>query len=230
MEELLLLNPSRRPSKRGKSRKHRTAAQKAATRKLVAMNRAHRGGSAKKRVKSRRRSAVVSYAANPAPRKRRHAVAKIRRRHYRRNPSSSPVGVVAQLKGAAIGATGALAINTMYNMLPLPASVTTGKMAYVGRAAFALALGVVTRKMLPGGMVGKMVQGSLTVTAHDALKDIVGGMLPTFAPKLGMYVSPAYHPAAYPSMRGTPAPALSEYLNTGMSGLNEFASTGNEIY
>lgn len=210
MEQLLLVNPSKR--KTHKRRKTRTAAQKAATRKLVALNRA------------RRAPARKTYASNPAPHKRRArrrvaaapltAVRRVHRRHtrkhtYRRNPSPRTMGgVIGMLKGGFQGGLGAVAVNTIYGKLPLPVMMKSGNMAYIGKAAFAIALGMFGRRLLPGNVAARMAEGSLAVTFHDAIVNIAGGMMPNLG--LG---DMGYYPGGYSAeipMMNTPAPQLGD--------------------
>jgi len=208
MEQLLLVNPSKR--KTPKRRKTRTAAQKAATRKLVALNRA------------RRAPARKTYASNPAPHKRRArraaspvaAVRRVHRRHtrkhtYTRNPAPrNMMGVMQMLKGGFQGGLGAVAINTIYAKVPLPTMLKTGNMSYVGKAAFAIALGLFGRKVLPGNVAARMAEGSLAVTFHDAIVNIAGGMMPSIG--LG---DMGYYPGGFNAempMMNTPAPQLGD--------------------
>lgn len=112
-------------------KKPRSAAQKAATRKLVALNKSRRSGGHKRRASAPRTRTVVM-TSNPAPRphkKRRstkraaHHAGRVLR--YRRNPAvrpSSGGGVVGLLKDASLGAAGSiavgLAVDKIIGMLP----------------------------------------------------------------------------------------------------------------
>jgi hypothetical protein len=142
-QTLFLFNPAPRPgekttrktsgsTKTMAKKKPRTAAQKAATRKLVAMNRARRGGhSAKHRpARSRTRTRTVLMTSNPAPRpSRKHRSTKRAAHHagrvlrYRRNPEARQSGgVVGLLKDAGMGAAGSsgvgYAVDKILAMLP----------------------------------------------------------------------------------------------------------------
>lgn len=252
MEEILLINPRRRKSAAKKGRKHRTAAQKAATRKLVALNRARRSGStsAPARKRRARRAAPAVYATNPIRRHRRRVHRATTRRHtYRRNPSAPRVNLMSLLKNGAMGGMGAVAVNTAYNWIPLPAMLKTGNMSYIARAALAVGLGLFGRKIMPGNMAARMAEGSLAVTFHDAITNIVSPMVPGM--KLGGYDSsmgfipggaalPGHMPMmtnpALQMMRHNAQGMASEYINSpsgiesmgemgeyiGMSGLGEY--------
>ena len=231
MEQLLLVNPSRRPKKR---RAGRSAAQKAATRRMLAANRARRSPVASTRTKRRRRVAkahpVAGYFPNPRRRRRRSVVSRVRhaakRRTYRRNPSSpSRVNVMGMLKGGFTGGMGAVAVNTAFNFLPLPAMMKTGNIAYVSKAALAIALGMFGRKLLPGSTAARMAEGSLAVTFHDAIVAIAGPMLPAL--RLGEvgYVGGGYAMDYMPNTSQA-APQLSEYINSGMG---EYQNMGEYV-
>ncbi len=198
MEQLMLINPRKR---RGGTRKHRTAAQRAATKRLVASNRARR------RTKTR---SVATYASNPAParRRRRHSIAKIMR-HRRKNPAGRSSGVINMAMGSFVGATGALVVGTVSNYLPLPASMQTPYMKAAVNGVLAIALGTFGGKLL-GRRAAQMAEGALTVTLHDVMKTALAGIIPM---NLGYY-SPAMIMGA--DNRGSlPAPAsqnLREYM------------------
>jgi hypothetical protein len=187
MAEILLLNPKGR-----KMAKRRTAAQKRATAKLVALNRARRGGvrrvarkaTATKRRTARRANPVAM--ANPAPRRRRRSArranpaAAVRRR--RRNPinlGGRAGGIMGPIKEAAIQGAGAVAFDIGYGYvspyLPASMAVVPGRVG-VGNAVKAL-ITVVAGQFLSKytkGLSRKAAVGALTIQARD----IVASMLP----------------------------------------------------
>lgn len=231
MEQLLLINPSPR-RKTAKRRTGRSAAQKAATRRMLAANRARRSPVASTRTKRRRRVAkshpVAGYFPNP---RRRRIASRVRhiakRRTYRRNPSSpSRVNIMGMLKGGFTGGMGAVAVNTAFNFLPLPAMMKTGNIAYVSKAALAIALGMFGRKLLPGSTAARMAEGSLAVTFHDAIVAIAGPMLPSL--RLGEvgYVGGGYAMDYMPNTSQA-APQLSEYINS--PGMGEYQNMGEYV-
>lgn len=225
MEELLLINPRRRKgATKRRAGGHRTAAQKRATAKLVAMNRARRAPA--RRARARHHSPAV-YAPNPI-RRRRHATRTVRsaaRRRYRRNPVPRTGNLMHLLTSSAQGAMGAIVINTAFNFVPLPAMLKTGSMQYVAKGALAVMLGMFVRNR----MVAEMVKGSLTVTMHDAIKDIAGTMIPGMP--LGYY-SGGQTIGYQPGVRAAPSPsALSEYINRpGMAGMAEMHEMSDYSY
>jgi len=211
MQQLLLINPS--PRKKGKvkkmARKHRTAAQKAATRRMVAANRDRRTGGHKRRK-------THAYASNPAPRKRRvsrrrhasHAVAHHRR--YRRNPSHRTGGMFGMFMPALQGAGGALAVDLVTGYLPLPLSIKVSPARHLIKGVLAIGLGMVMK----GSLGQNMAKGALTVALHDASKEAIQiaapsiqlGAEPTVADLQGIgYYNPAetgigYYPGGMAGM------------------------------
>lgn len=186
--QLLLLNPSTR--KRARSRKPRSAAQKAATRRMVAANRARRGARPVAKRRAKRRASPVFANPSPLRRRRRSVAAKVRRAHrkYKRNPIGLPKmsGIMHLLTNAAVGGAGAIGVDyTMAKVAGyLPASMNTkydtdGSMNY-SYAGIKLALAVATATVLPKVLPGRMKQyavkageGSLTVQAYDIMKHFV---------------------------------------------------------
>lgn len=193
MAQLLLINPKGRTKMA--TRKPRSAAQKAATRRMVAANKSRKGRRAavkhiaasapSRRTKNapsarliRRRSAniVQGYFPNPA-----------KRRRYKRNPANLSLSVKsigAMGMTALQGAGGALLVNTALNYVPfLPAALNSGNGKYLTRAGAAIALGVLGEKVLPRGMAQNMAVGALTVALHDLLLGLAATAAPTL--KLG---------------------------------------------
>lgn len=159
-ETLMLINPKRRSAGR---KKPRTAAQKAATKRMVAANRARRSPAKRKSnpIKHRR----VTHHAVAAPARRRS-----RRRH---NPISMHKPL-AMLMPALMGAGGALVVNAAMNYIPLPTMLTTGKLRYATKFGIALLIGHFGKKFL-GHKAVQMAEGAMIVTMTEALKDVVGG-------------------------------------------------------
>lgn len=158
-ETLMLINPKRRSASGRK--KPRSTAQKAATKRLVALNKS-------KRAPTRR--------ANPIRRRKttHHAVATTARRRRRHHNPISMHKPLAMLMPALYGAGGALVINAAMNYLPLPAMLTTGRVRYATKFGLALLIGTFGKKVL-GAKAQAMAEGAMIVTMAEALKDIVGG-------------------------------------------------------
>ena len=205
MAQLMLINPAKRPTKRRrKNPAGRSAAQKAATRKMHAANRRNRGSAAA--PKRRRRNPLAASSVRRVTRRTRRA----------RNPIGgiSTTGILGSITDAAIGAGGALAVDMLFNYLPLPASFKVGVAGTAAKAATAIALGTVGRKVL-GRTAGKMAAGALTVIAYDAMKGFIPGAAATVA---GLaYMSPGL-PAGYLPQQG-----MGEYIRQGnMAGVSEY--------
>lgn len=176
MQELLIVNPSRRPSKRRKSTKAASPAQKRARAAFAAMARG-RAKNPRKRKSAKRRSrpsTALTIMANP--RKRRSSVAKRVHHRRRRNPISiglSKNKIMGILTPALIGALGATAVNTILARLPIPAVAMTGKARYLTQAAAAIGLSMIASKMgVKGSTATQLAEGSLTVTLHQAITDV----------------------------------------------------------
>jgi len=197
MAQLMLINPAKRPTKR------RRKASPAQLRALAA-GRAKRAGVP---------------ATNPAPRKRRRsmrAVARTVRRKVRRNPIGFG-GITATILDAAKGAGGALAVNMVYDLLPLPLSMKTGHTADLVKAALAVGLGIAAKPLL-GRTAAKMSEGALTVIAFQAMQNLMpvtGGAVAGLS-----YVSPG--------MIAGPAGGMGEYVQS--SGMGEYVGAGGYGY
>lgn len=185
MAQLMLINPRRR---------RKTASRKAKT--------------------NPRRRRAVSASTTRRRRVRRNPISHIRRhvRRARRNPAIRAGGVMNDVMNAAIGAVGAIGVNMIYDMLPVPASLKTGWGGTIGRAAAAVAIGMLGRPML-GKAAGTMAQGALTVIAYDAIRGMMG--TPATVAGLG-YVGPGL-PAGYLPQQG-----MGEYLPAFSSGMGEY--------
>ena len=168
-----------------KTRKHRTAAQKVATKKLVAHNRARRS-----RPK-RAGTSVAKRRSNPIGLKRvihgRRSVRHAAKR--RRNPigglmRAGASGVMGMSMQALQGASGALLVNTMLNYVPmLPVALKSGNGKYLARAGAAIAVGVFGSKVMPKAIAQNMAVGALTVALHDLLLGLAAQSMPSL--KLG---------------------------------------------
>lgn len=217
MPELLIINPSVRPSKRkGASKmakRRRTAKQVAATRKLVAMN------------KTRRRKPRVARASNPAPRKyravRRKVMSVSSYRRRGRGRSRNPIGtfsigaLTTLIKDGAIGAGGALSIDLALGFLPLPAMLIARKNAdggtnylyYLTKAVAAVGLGAFGKKLI-GRNAETMALGAMTVNMYDLFRTVMPAGIP-----LG-YMSPARRASlnAYVNRRAANATATPQQI------------------
>jgi len=217
VQELLVLsgNPRRRKGRR----KGRSAAQKRAFRKMIAMNPRRRRRKGRSRMK--KHSAVGAISA-PRRRYRRSLRGRARLasrrgiKFLRANTGtlSKPFSMIAP---ALTGAVGAIAVSAVASRLPIPAMLQVGKTRYITQGALAIGLGMLASK-IPGvgsGVAAKMAEGSLTVTLAELIKEIatenginLGGM--------GYYL-PGIRASAIPG--GAPAPSIN-----GMRGVGKYIS------
>jgi hypothetical protein len=213
MEQLLLINPKARSKKIMRKRRTRTAAQKRATARLVAANKSRR---------TRRASPKRSYAPNPIRARRRRAPALVTRhvRRRRRNPIRVPGlgGAGGLFMPALTGAAGALAVDAVMTYVPLPAALTSGNMGAVTRAATAVLLGTVGRKVF-GRAATSMAIGALTVAVYQSAK----GMLANAGMSLGYYGA-GMTTNVLPAVNAAPAVAagMGAYLPRGNASRGNF--------
>lgn len=142
-----------------------------------------------KRTRSRSRS--VRVARNP-----------IRRHRRRRNPIGMNATKPSELlMPALVGALGATAVNTVLANVgsALPATLMTGNMQYITRAALSILLAMVGRKSGKANIWTQAAEGSLTVTFHDAIVSLGGGSLGAYMPGRGAQFVPS--PGARPAQR-----------------------------
>lgn len=228
MAELLLLNPKGRTVKARKP--HRSAAQRRATAKLIALNKARRSGRKSTHRKAR--------ASNPLPavrrvaRKARRAVARVTRSRARRR-SHNPIslgGVMPMLSEALVGGLGAVGVDVLYGYvnpkLPVSMQNTPGTIG-VGtaiKAAATVLLGRVLNRPTRG-LSNRIAKGSLIVQVHQAAASVV----PASVHMAGVgYASPArlvpVSARVGPNMRaympaGTPTPLLNGFMAPGATAL-----------
>lgn len=128
--------------------------------------------------------------ASPKRRKRTTAVAKTRRRNpvraaarrpvrRRRNPISRRGVVDKNLMPSLKGAAGAVVLDGIYSMLPIPAEYQTGHIGALVKAGVTLGFGVLAQKSkaMKPSTVNDLVNGSLTVQLHSIGQELVGGVM-----------------------------------------------------
>lgn len=187
MSQLMLVNPSKKRKRRASPkqlaalRKARAARKGASRRKPTALASVRRRG----KPASRRTFHAAGFKRNPT------------RRKYKRNPDKfSMQGFIKNsLTPSALGAGGALGLDIVLGMLPLPAMLKTDTMRPIVRVAGAIGIGMIG-SMVAGRRMGESIgSGALTVVLYDELKKFVTKMAPTL--KLGdeyptmEYVNPA---------------------------------------
>lgn len=171
---MLLSNPRTKGKKKMATRKkRRSSAQVAATRKLVALNKARRrvGKSVKRRVKRTATTVARTY------RRARRSAGSVVRRARRSNAVRGNFGIVSLVSQAGIGAVGALAVDIVYNKLPLPVNLKSGNVAPLTKAAITVGLGILGGKVVNKNLAHGATVGALTVQLHQFLKGFAGGLL-----------------------------------------------------
>lgn len=189
-------NPRRRKAR--KSRKHRSPAQRAATRRMIAANRSRFGIRANPRRRSRR------VRRNPVAAMSHHRRVARRASSGFRGMGSGAMGLV---KAGAVGAGGALTVDIAMGFVNgfLPATMSTKLNAdgspnyvnYAAKGALAVALAHFGRRLVGPGIAHTMAAGSFTVMAYELLRPMVQNILPGSL-TLGYY-------ANMPGTRMTPA-------------------------
>lgn len=216
MAELMLVNPRKRKRAKKKmaTRRRRTPAQKAATRKLVALNR--RRATAKRNPAKRRRKRPIGtrqYAKSQRTKRTPTTRLRARRRKNRvrgyypnpRRRARTGRGMVQniinrQLQPAAIQASGAIGLDVIYGYFGnfIPAQLNTGMMRHVTKGVVALGMGFVVSNFVKNATANEMSKGALTVVMHDAFKEALQQFMPAIPlGDVGYYnPSPVYEPTS----------------------------------
>jgi len=228
---MLVTNPRTKKgtTKMATRRKPRSAAQKRATAKLVAANRARRAAPARRRrrsVASRVRSG--STATIRRYRRRASTAARRVRRHMRTTTGRASFGIVPLLKQSGVGAVGALAVDIVYGKLPIPDTMKTGYTGAAVKAAATVGLGMLAGRVMNKATAHGATVGALTVQLHALLKDFAAGF------GLAGYTSingvGYYTPAMIAGEGGTPVTSLEYNPAQSVSGVGEYLSEMNYSY
>jgi hypothetical protein len=179
------------------ARKRRSAAQIAATRKMIAARRAQLRGRVRRRNP---RHAPAVAVPNPAPRKRRWKRTSVQAasaagralRYRRRNPIGFDLRRFATdtLMPSVVGGAGAIGLDVLLGALRLPPALTVGPMRPVVRVGGAIGIGLIASMIAPRRMAEQMAAGALTVVMYDTLRGFLGRVTGGRVPGLGVYVDP----------------------------------------
>lgn len=175
-ESLLLINPRRRRSRaRRRNPKRRMPA---ALRRYWASRRGTRLANPRRR--KRRRNPVVRghyRAPRRAMARRRHRNPRMRMRRFRRLRNPRGGDFMATLTAGAIGAGGALLLNTVYGYVNpyLPASMQTGLVQTGVLAVGALGLGYLVGKFISKDIGDDVAFGGLSVVLYNAAATVAQG-------------------------------------------------------
>jgi hypothetical protein len=218
------------------AKKRRTAAQKAATRKLIAFNRGSKRASKPK--KHRRHHPVAT--TNPHPHKRRRTrsgnpIFMKKRRHHRKGNPISVGGLWSFVKQGSVGAIGALGIDFVMGMAPLPDYLVQRKapdgsinyLYYATKTGAALLLAHFGKGVF-GSAAETAAMGSMTVNLYDLFRSImpagiplgyVNAGYPVGRPLSGASVSSRMMPGKQNRLQGSNINAKSVYGNAGGVGM-----------
>lgn len=200
--------------------KRRSAAQRAATKRLVALNRGRKSNPIRRR-RPKTRTAVARVTrrrSNPIG-----SVRRITRHRRRRNPIQVKSLIHTLLMPALTASTGALLLDVLWSKLPIPANLKAGSLQYITKGVGAVGLAMLAEKskVVSRQTAEAMGVGALTVVLHDALRGVLKGIVPGlgFAEYVGGmgYINAGW-PAGTLDSPNTAAASMGEYVGDYMSG------------
>lgn len=161
-------------------KKRRTPAQIRATRRMVAANRSRRRAPVRRRRNPISRGKAAAYnavpMANPIRRRRRSASSRIRRR---RNPINTGMNfILDSLKGSLWGAGGAVIVDAVVGMVPLPDQMKTGYIKYGTKALLSGLAGWAASKVIDRRSAKSIAAGGLTVALYQAASKAITENVP----------------------------------------------------
>ena len=163
-DQLLLVNPRTR-------RKKRRATKRRPTRR-------------------RRRNPRPSYVSgssvvrrNPRRRRRRPTSRKRRRRNPRRGLRLGNIGNIFQdtVMPSVVAAGGAIGLDIVWGMLPLPLTLKTGPVRYIAKGVGAIGMGMIAGMFFPSATAKHFTSGAMTVVMYEALKEAMATWMPQLA-------------------------------------------------
>jgi hypothetical protein len=90
--------------------------------------------------------------------------------------------------GAIPGAVGALGLDMLLGVVPIPATWKSGMLGYVTKIFGAIGLGMIAKTVVSSHTAAQLTQGALTVMFHGILRDFVATNVPSVP--LGVYLAP----------------------------------------
>lgn len=212
MPQILYVNPQPLKGKRTMAtKKRRTAKQQAATRRMIAANRARRAGrrAAPKRRARKSNPVTPLRASKRVRRARRTSAVRSRRRARRSNPSMPGFvrDAVNALVPAAIGGAGALGVDVAMAALPLPAFLKSGPAKPVARIGAAVAIGALAGMAVNRRVGSQVMAGGITVVMYDTIKAFAARVLAGKVPGVGVYDMPGIGVYDVSGQAMLPAPA-----------------------
>lgn len=181
-------------AKAKKKGKKRSAAQIAATKKMLAANKAKRSGkkAAKKsaskprKVKAKKSSpkkTKTAKRAGAAPRKSKSKGPKTMKKSKRKSSGSRKqmlASVIDAAKGGAVGGVSALGLDVVMGNLPLPDKLKTGPGGVATRAALSVVGGMAIGHLTKNQKAGRdATVGMLSVTVRDSARSVIQTKFPS---------------------------------------------------
>lgn len=174
----------------------RTPAQKRATQKMLAANKARRRTTSAPKVSRAKPKRRAAPAASAAPRRarRRHPITSRteatmagRKLRYRRK---NPISFVSEtLIPSAIGGAGALGLDVLLGVLPLPATLKASPFFPAVKVAGAIGLGMAAGMVVSKKTANQIAAGAITVTLYNFTKAMLNKATGGKIPGLGEYVA-----------------------------------------
>lgn len=165
-------------------------------------------------------SSVVRRTTNPR-RRRRRKTSRARRRNPRRGLRLGNIGNIFQdtVMPSVTAAGGAIGLDIVWNMLPIPITLKTGPVRYIAKGVGAITMGAVAGMFFPASTAKNFTSGAMTVVMYEALKEAMA----TWMPQLALSAYDINEGMGYPSAAldvGTEAD-LSAYF-PGESGMSAY--------
>jgi hypothetical protein len=82
---------------------------------------------------------------------------------------------------AVVAAGGAIGLDIIWGMLPLPLAIKTGPTRYLAKGVGAIAMGMVAGMIVSPAVARNFTSGAMTVVMYDALKEVMANFMPQLA-------------------------------------------------
>lgn len=227
-------------------RKRRTPAQIAATKKLVAANKARRAGKVTRKknpvapAKAAIYRGVPTLKKNPIRRKRKttaKSVSTTAGRKFslrrRRNPINPVIDILKDSIGGSLwGAGGAVAVDVVAGFVPVPDILKTGYPKFLFKGLLSGLAGVAAGYVVDKKTASSIAAGGLTVNLYGALSEFVrtnvpglalgyyNAALPATRRNLGAYVSGTTKGAGAALQASAPGSGMGAYVSGSVRGGN----------
>jgi hypothetical protein len=96
---------------------------------------------------------------------------------------------------AAIAAGGAIGLDIVWGMLPIPLALKTGPMRFVAKGVGAIGMGMIASMVVDQATAKNFTAGAMTVVMYDALREA----LQTWMPQLALSAYDINDTLGYPS-------------------------------